>query len=84
MFSGEEGEILIFALLPQRNRGEIAIKNDKFKEGKEMWGYRWLEMTYPARDSENQRVYKFKFDNQKRVLTVTCQGQVRELSCFTT
>ena len=61
-------EVVRIGLHPER--GNIAIRNSIFREGKEAWGYQWVEATYPKFiNREYHLSYKFYFTDSEIVIS---------------
>ena len=65
--------MLLIGLHPER--GNVAVQNSVFRRGTGMWGYQWVDVTYPEADEEGRREYDFEFNESAFVLR--CGDKVR-------
>ena len=72
--AGDE-EVLRIGLHPERTEN-LAVRNEVFKRGDNMWGFWWLDVEYPDFDEELRREYTFSFDVSKQALFLMCKGGV--------
>ena len=72
-FSADSKDMLLIGLHPER--GNVAVQNSVFRQGTGMWGYQWVDVTYPEADEEGRREYDFEFNESAFVLR--CGDKVR-------
>ena len=66
--------MLYLGLHPER--GNLAVKNEVFQRGDNMWGFWWLDVEYPDFDEKLRREYTFSFDVINQAFILSCKGEV--------
>ena len=65
-FLADDREMILVGLHPERQN--LAVRNSRFRRGSLMWGYQWVDASYPDADQEGRREYRFAFTPSAFVL----------------